>query len=250
MPPQERAEVASVADAMEMPSRTGPSVRAKPSLRDYPSSDGEPMAETPRHWRATVDAADSLRAFFAHRPDVYVGSDMMMYYIEDNTRVSVSPDVFVTFGVDKLPERRVWRTWKERGRFADFVLEITSESSQDRDEGSKKELYERLGVREYWQLDPDGDYLDPVLKGRALDSMGRYQPLALEERDGGLCHGSLLGVELRLEEDRLRLFDPGRGAYLLTGPEKDEALREKDGALRAAEAEIAMLRRRLRASPR
>ncbi len=229
-----------------MSSRARPRPAAKPSLRDYPASDGKPMGETPFHWRAMVDAAEALHEFFATRLDVYVGSNMMMYYIEDDTDTSVSPDVFVTLGVPKLPERRVWRTWVEGGRFADFVLEMTSESSKGRDAGPKRDLFARLGVREYWQFDPEGKYLDPRLKGHRLDVRGHYQPLVLEERDGFLCHGSLLGLELRLEGVRLRLYDPARGGYLLTHSEQASALAEKDAALRAAEAVIADLQRRLK----
>ena len=234
MPLQERAETVAVADAMEMPSPTGPPPVRKPSLDDYPESDGKPMAETPWHIDAMFYAIGALKQHFRERADAYVGGNMMMYYVEDDTQTSVSPDVFVTFGVGKLPERRVWRTWTERGRFADFVLEVTSKSSRKKDEGSKKELYARLGVGEYWQFDPTGEYLDPILKGHRLDSEGRYEPLALEERDGGLCHESILGLELRLEDGRLRLFDPASGDYLLTGPEKDELLREQAEALRRA----------------
>ena len=226
-------------DATRMPSRAGPPTPTIPSLYDYPASDGKPMGETPWHMQAMVDAIWALKDFFRDRPDVYVGGNMMMYYVEDDTKTSVSPDVFVTFGVPKLPERRVWRTWAEGGRFADFVLEVTSESTRGRDEGAKKDLFAQLGVREYWQFDPEGEYLDPILKGCRLDAEGRYQPLVLEERDGALCHGSLLGLELRLEGERLRFFDPGGGSYLPTAREKDEALR-------AAQAEIAALKGRLR----
>ena len=56
------------------------------SLSDYPESDGKPMAETPIHWHATVDAAQSLHDFYRDRADVYVGSDMMMYYREGDIR--------------------------------------------------------------------------------------------------------------------------------------------------------------------
>ena len=138
------------------------------------------------------------------------------------------------------------------GRFADFVLEMTSESSRGRDKGPKKDLFARLGVREYWQFDPEGEYLSPRLRGHRLAPDGRYQALELEERDGYLCHESLLGLELRLEGARLRFFDPARGGYLLTNLEKEDALREKeealrakDAALRAVQAENAMLKRRL-----
>lgn len=262
---QETETVPITDDATETPSPAGPPTTGKPSLYDYPESDGKPMAETPWHMQAMVDAIWALKEHFRDLPDVsrrdvYVGGNMMMYYVEDDTRTSVSPDVFVTFGVPRLPERRVWRTWTEGGKLADFVLEVTSKSTRREDEATKSELYAKLGVREYWQFDPEGDYLDPMLKGRRLDPGGVYRPLVLEERDGALCHGSLLGLELRLEGDRLRFFDPAGGGYLLTASEKDAALAEKDAALaetqaardaaeaglRAAETEIAELKRRLR----
>ncbi|MDE0273713.1 MAG: Uma2 family endonuclease, partial [Gammaproteobacteria bacterium] len=130
-------------------------------------------------------------------------------------------------------------------------------------------IYERLGVTEYWQFDPTGDYLDPILKGRALAD-GRYRELELEleRRDGGLCRFSeVLGLDLRLEGGRLRFFDPKRGEYLLTPEEQRQvigakdralehqrhALRERDRtvdrqrrALEAAEARIRELERRRR----
>ena len=206
-------------------------------LSAYPESDGKPMAETPIHWHATVDAAQPLQEFYRDRADVYVGSDMMMYYREGDIRACVSPDVFVAFGVPKLPERRVWRTWVE-GKLADVVLEITSLGTRRVDEVTKTALYAELGIREYWQFDPEGDYLEPMLKGRRLGSDGQYRTLTLQKRDGALCHGSLLGLELRLEGERLRYFDPRRGEYLLTSG-------ENEAALRAARAENAELRRRL-----
>ena len=228
---QETETVPLADDATDAPEGAGPPARAKPSLCDYPESDGRPMAETPWHMEAMADAIYALREHFRDRDDVYVAGNMMMYYVEDDTRTSVSPDVFVTFGVPRLPERGVWRTWVEGGRFADFVLEVTSKGTRREDEGRKRDLYARLGVREYWQFDPDGDYLDPMLKGRRLDAAGEYAPLVLQERDGALCGDSLLGLELRLAGDRLRLFDPARGGYLLTHSEKGAALAEKQAAL-------------------
>ena len=232
-------------DAPQMPPHGMPPPAAKPTLHDYPASDGKPMGETPWHMRAMLEVIGILTEFFRDRPDVYVGGNMMMYYIEDDTNTSVSPDVFVTFGVPRLPERRVWRTWVEGGRFADFVLEMTSESSRGRDAGPKRDLFARLGVREYWQFDPEGKYLNPRLKGHRLDAQGHYQPLVLEERAGFQCHGSLLGLQLGLEGGRLRFFDPARREYLRTHEEERGARTVAEAALRAAEAENAELRRRL-----
>ena len=83
----------------------------------------------------------------------------------------------------------------------------------------------------------------------------------LEERDGGLCHVSgVLGLDLRLEGDQLRVFDPERGEYLLSGlepyiaigeqrdviGEQREVIEEQRRALQAAEARIRELERQRR----
>ena len=177
---------------------------------------------------------------------------MLMYYQEGDSRRRVSPDVFVAFGVPKLPERRVWLTWEE-GKGPDFVLEVTSRSTRKEDEKGKKALYERLNVREYWQFDPLGEYLNPRLRGYVLGTDGKYRERVLEERTGALSHDSLLGLTLRLEGERLRLFDPRRGEYLLTHSEERQARQaieaERDQALEAqriAQARLAELERRLR----
>ena len=203
------------------------------------------MSETPIHWHATVDFAHPLMDRYAARPDAYVGSDMLMYYEEGNTTKRVSPDMFVAFGPSREPQRRTWLVWKE-GKAADFVLEVTSNSTRRRDEGLKAELYERLGVTEYWQFDPTGDYLLPTLKGRRIGPDGTYKAIDLEPRDGGLVgFSAVLGLELRPEGESLRLFDPELGDFL---PNYAEAVAQRDAeaaARRTAEARIAELERQL-----
>ena len=92
------------------------------ALSEYPIRDGNPMAETPIHRRATVDAVMALEFFFEKRSDVYVGCDMLMYYREGDVNRNVVPDVWVAFGVPKLPERNNWLIWLE-GKGPDFVLD-------------------------------------------------------------------------------------------------------------------------------
>ena len=201
---------------------------------DYPESDGKPMAETPVHRRATIDATQPLDGFFEKRSDVYVGSDMFVYYRDGDLRYNVVPDVWVAFGVPKLPERRTWLIWIE-GKGPDFVLEITSKSTRREDEGGKKRLYEQLGVREYWQFDPTGEYLNPILKGRELGPDGKYRDLVLKERDGVLRHSSLLGLDLCLEDGRMFYFDPVHKARLLTNNEQEAARQQEKQARKNAE---------------
>ena len=171
---------------------------------DYPVRDGNPMAETPIHRRATVDAAMALELFFEKRSDVYVGCDMLMYYREGDVNGNVVPDVWVAFGVPKLPERNNWLIWLE-GKGPDFVLEITSENTELEDEG------------------------------RGLGPDGKYRDLVLKEHDGVLCHQSLLRLELCLEGGRLFYFDPLRNVRLLTPAERDNARQTAEAARQAAE---------------
>ena len=203
------------------------------------------MAESIIHLRVAIDVITPLQDRYRGRLDAFVGGNLMMYYEEGNPRRSVSPDLFVTLGVPSEPPRPTWKVWEE-GKLADFVLEVTSKTTRGNDEGPKKRLYQRLEVSEYWQFDPTGDYLDPKLKGQRLRPDGQYAPIALEEFEEGLRgHSAVLGLELRLEDDRLRYFDSEAGAYLLTSAEKSLAIAELDRDRLAAERRVAELERRL-----
>ena len=213
---------------------------------EYPHSDGIPMAETERHAVVTMDARQAIGRHFSDRPDVYVGVDMLLYYQEGDPKRSVAPDIFVVLGAPKLPPRNTWLVWAEGGRTPDFVLEITSRHTRTVDEGRKRRLYRQLGVDEYWQYDPTGDYLDPVLKGSRLAD-GRYLPIdPVVQVDGSLRFRSLLGLELRLERGELRFLDPVRQRYLPTCEEafeRSDQVEEARAAADAGRAAIARLER-------
>ena len=192
---------------------------------DYPSSDGEPLAESYFQLIPLVYAFDALRRRYADREDVFVAADLLIYY-RRGTRESVAPDVFVVFGAANRP-RHSYLLWQEP-KGPDFVLEITSASIREKDQGPKRETYRRLGVREYWQYDPDGDYLAPPLQGLELIG-GRYERLPAEKlADGTLrLQSEVLGLEVRQEAEGLRLYDPVTRSYLLSSDE------EQQGRLRA-----------------
>ncbi|MXY53008.1 MAG: Uma2 family endonuclease [Gammaproteobacteria bacterium] len=212
--------------------------------REYPESDGKPMAETPIHMKAMNDAIMPLEEHYAERDDVYVGGNMMMYYVEDSPRKSVSADVFVAFGPSREPLRRVWKTWEE-GKLADFVLEVTSKSTRRDDEERKRDIYRRLGVTEYWQFDPTGDYLEPVLKGRRLNATGAYRPIRVTTAPDGTLRGEskVLGLHLCLDGSRLRLFDSATSAFLLTNHDKYRIIKDQERALAERDRAIAQERR-------
>ncbi len=53
-----------------------------PAAVEYPSSDGRPMAENDAQCIAIMYAIGSLGIHFAHRPDVCVAGDLIIYYVE------------------------------------------------------------------------------------------------------------------------------------------------------------------------
>lgn len=201
---------------------------------DYPSSDGMPMAESDFQRKPLIYAVEALSTYFQDRDDIYVSGNLFIYYEEGNPQAAVAPDVFVVIGAVKH-DRLSYRLWQEP-KAPDFVLEITSRSTRSADQGTKRGLYAFLGVREYWQYDPTGDYLLPPLQGLVL-RQGNYEPLpATTLADGILTlYSAVLGLELRIEQQELRFYDPASGRQLLTYPEAEQARREAEQARQEAE---------------
>jgi Uma2 family endonuclease len=182
----------------------------------YPEEDGEPMAETDFQRKPLIYAVEALARHFQHREDVYVSGNLFVYYQEGNSDAQVAPDVFVVFGVPAT-DRRTYKIWEE-GKAPDVVIEITSKATRKQDRSDKYWLYQRLGVGEYFQYDPTGDYLQPPLQGYRLDAQGHYQRLAAQQHGGGILSlaSQRLGLELHLEERRMRLYDATQQRYLYT----------------------------------
>ena len=155
--------------------------------------------------------------------------------------MSVAPDVFVVFGVeDRMRER--YLMWKE-GKAPDFVLEVASKSTWREDLGPKREIYARLGVKEYWQYDPRGKYFTPVLQCLRLAGGAYVRQLALTSPDGALTLTSeTLGLELQARGGEMRFRDPATGQILLSQYEEHAARREAEA--RVAELEALLRDRR------
>ncbi|MFN8556718.1 MAG: Uma2 family endonuclease [Dehalococcoidia bacterium] len=192
-------------------------ITAKPIF--YPEGDGKPMAETDDHRLVMIDCGQIMTDRYAHRSDVYVSSNIFLYYEEGNPKAVVAPDVLVAFGVPKEPHRRTYKVWEE-GKAPAVVFEFTSLSTREEDRVTKRAVYERIEVGEYFLHDPLGEYLRPGLQGYRLEH-GAYRPIA-PERDGAL-HSVLLDVDLLLVDGLLRYRDTVTGAILRTRAERAEA---------------------------
>lgn len=206
-------------------------IKAAPTIV-YPESDGKPMAETDRHRKLMMDFIFMLESHFEEVNDVYVSGNLLMYYEEGNIYKSVSPDVFVVFGVSKK-DRRTYRTWEE-GRTPDFVLEVASPSTYNKDITDKKTLYASvLEVREYYIYDPYGE-VQPHFQGYRLVE-GRYETIAPVDNR---LPSMVLGLELGERDGILNLYDARRSAWI--SPPKarveDAETRAEDAETRATQA--------------
>ncbi|MFY9820100.1 MAG: Uma2 family endonuclease [Thermoanaerobaculia bacterium] len=111
---------------------------------DYPTSDGQPMAETPEHARVILDLLFGLNGRYVAVPDAWVGGNFFLYYEEGNPKARVSPDVMLVKGAGKW-SRPNYRLWQEKP--PTLIVEVTSRKTRRKDVGPKKSLYERLAPR-------------------------------------------------------------------------------------------------------
>ncbi|NEO84988.1 MAG: Uma2 family endonuclease [Spirulina sp. SIO3F2] len=222
----------------------------------YPEPDGAPMAESDPARDYLIYGVEALKQYFQARSNVYVSGNLWLSYEQGVPDAVVCPDVFVVFGVEDRP-RRSYRVWLENNKMPDWVLEVTFAKTRNKDDQDKPITYARMGVPEYFQYDPTGDYLNPPLKGRRLQADGSYGLLQARPLSDGrfALKSEVLGLELHLlATGQLRFFDPERGEYLRTPQETEQARqqeyeRAERERVRAeqAEAELEALRDRLRA---
>jgi len=235
--------------AVQRPAISTPIVKLwRPAHRlvvHYPDSDGKPMAENDAQYWSITDTRFALEQWYHENPNVYVGADLLIYYVEGDPSKSVAPDVFVSLGVPK-GYRRTYLIWEE-GKPPDVVFEIASPGTWRADITSKRRLYERLGIDEYFLFDPLAEFLDPILQGYRLVG-GVYEPLPLlppGRGEMGLV-SKVLGLELwaKVNDDEdvpyvLRLYDPVSEEWLPTPAWSEAERRAEAAAHRAAEERAA-----------
>ncbi len=108
-----------------------------------------------------------------------------------DVKTVVQPDIVVICDREKLDKRGC------RGA-PDLIIEIMSESSEDRDKKVKKELYEKHGVKEYWIV----DYSKKQVEVYLLDKNNKYgEPDIYTEKDK--IPVTIFDGELEIEMERV-----------------------------------------------
>jgi Uma2 family endonuclease len=188
----------------------------------YPDSDGRPMGDTDYHNVALIWLREGLEDHFADVSDVYVASNLILYYQEGDPSARRDPDGLVAKGVGKH-RRRSFRVWEEK-KMPCTLFEVASRKTWRVDLGEKRQLYARLKVKEYFVFDPEGRYLDPPLQG-FKSVKGKSVPMK-PAADGSLVSKEL-GLRLVPEGEMLRLIDLKTGQPILTRSERAEQEKQR-----------------------
>ena len=185
-----------------VPARTSPhGAMPNPAPRSeviYPDSDGKPMADNTLQFTYIVTIQGGVAALFADRPDVFVAGDLLWYPVEGNNKIRAAPDTMVVFG--RPPGHRgSYLQWREDHLPPQVVFEVLSPGNTSAEMKRKRQFYERYGVEEYYEYDPDRGELRGWL--RQNDQLA---PIA--GMDGWIS--PRLGIRFTLEGTDLVLYRP------------------------------------------
>lgn len=192
------------------------------SIQTYPSSDGEPVAETFAHLYAMLITLEVLRQYLVGQRATVL-SNQFLYYAQGFPRLRVAPDVMVIFDVEP-GGRDNYKIWEE-GQTPAVIFEMTSAGTQEQDQSFKKTLYAQLEVQEYWLFDPKGDWIPEQLRGYRLAGED-YAPItdSISQQ---------LGLRLAVEGSLISFYRLDTGEKLLIPDEMAAALKESTHQLEA-----------------
>ena len=92
-------------------------------------------------------------------------------------------------------------------------MEVASPSTAANDLGWKRELYQQLGIQEYWRFDPTGGelYGQPIAGERLV--AGRYEEYALQHGEDASvrAHSELLDVVFHYNGEEFDALEPATG---------------------------------------
>lgn len=195
----------------------------------YPESDGEPMAESAMQAETIRMLVLGFQRLLAGRDDVFVGADQFWYPVQGEPTIVVAPDTLVVVGMPrKVPIREIgsYRPWEHGGHLA-LAAEVLSPSNTRAEMARKRHFYDRYGVDEYWQFDPESGDLEVWL--RTPQGLRRQ---AHPER--GFISPTT-GVALSVRDHELIVHDPDGGRQWLWLLE--EAMLINEAILRAEAAQ-------------
>ncbi len=199
----------------------------------YPSSDGEPVAESYDHLYALLTTLEVLKQYLSDRRATVLGNQFM-YYACGFPKLRVAPDVMVIFDVE-LGGRDNYKIWEE-GQTPQVIFEMTSPGTREEDITRKKDLYQNLDVLEYWLFDPKGEWIEEKLRGYRLQG-GTYIPITDSRSQP-------LQLRLQVEDKLIGFYREDTGEKLLVPEELSAALKNENRQRMEAEEQVRIERER------
>jgi Uma2 family endonuclease len=196
----------------------------------YPDSDGMPMSDNTLQFRWITTLVGGLQAIFRDKPKVFVAGDLLWYPIEGDNKTRTAPDAMVVFGRPQ-GDRGSYMQWLEEGIAPQVVFEVLSPGNRFADRVGKLTFYDRFGVEEYYELNPE-----PI-------ELNGWHRRSGELREIGEMHGWVsprCGIQfIRLAND-VRILGPDGlpfGTYVEAVRRAEEADRRAEEADQRAEEE-------------
>ena len=117
----------------------------------YPDTDGEPMADNTKQFKAIVRLESNLELLFKDDPQVFVAGNLFLYPVQGRPDIRIAPDALVVFGRPK-GHRSSYRQWREENIAPQVVFEVASPGKTEQEWDAKLAFYNQYGVEEYTSM--------------------------------------------------------------------------------------------------
>ncbi|MBF0121629.1 MAG: Uma2 family endonuclease [Desulfobacterales bacterium] len=172
----------------------------------YPERDGKRMSDNTKQFNWIVKIKENLERLFANNQDVFIAGDLLWYPVEGNNKIRTAPDAMVVFGRPK-GHRGSYKSWEESHIAPQVVFEILSPGNTAKEMKKKIKFYEKYGVKEYYEYNPDKIELKGWLRAdNRLDNISEIQ--------GWIS--PILNIKFEITKDDLYIFLPDGSPFLTT----------------------------------
>ena len=197
-------------------------MQPQPAELFYPESDGKPMSDNTLQAYWIIHLFTNLDDLL---PD-FVAADLMWYPVQGNNRLFLAPDVMVALGRPK-GHRGSYQVWREADIQPQVAFEIRSPSNSDAEMARKLADYDRYGVQEYYNYDPDPAH---NLLEVFIRRDGALRPVPVV----GSFDSPLLGIRFLLRTPTLQLLHPDGSPFTSRNEERIRANAAQERAERLA----------------
>lgn len=176
----------------------------------YPTEERKKMGETDfQHVQISI-LEQTLRLFLMDRQNVYIASNLIVYYEEGNPSRRFAPDLMVCFGAENKM-RRTYKLWEEKV-VPQVIIEVVSKETWQKDVTTKRRLYEKIGVEEYYVIDPEYKHLPTPFFAYRLE----FGELVRQSITNNRFFSHRLSLELVDTGKDFRFYDVEKGEFLST----------------------------------